>query len=126
MATVFFTRPDSGGNEITHLFVQATDGKSTDLIKDKKAKASFNGWSFNKKNLYYQSNARDPKYFDLYRMQVNEKPEGKVTTNIAYKNDDGLDVSSISDDDRYMALVKTNSTSDGDMYLLDTQSGKRN
>jgi dipeptidyl aminopeptidase/acylaminoacyl peptidase len=116
---------DSGGNEITHLFVQTPDGKSTDLITDKKAKASFIGWSFNKKNLYYQSNARDPKYFDLYRMQVGDKPEGKVTTNIAYKNDDGLDVSSVSDDDRYMALVKTNSTSDGDMFLLDTQSGKK-
>src|SRR5882762_6840365 len=57
---------DSGGNEITHLYVQTADGKSTDLIQDKKAKASFIGWSFNKKNLYYQSNARDPKYFDLY------------------------------------------------------------
>src|ERR1044071_3931614 len=45
---------DSGGNEITHLFVQTPDGKSTDLITDKKAKASFIGWSFNKKNLYYQ------------------------------------------------------------------------
>jgi dipeptidyl aminopeptidase/acylaminoacyl peptidase len=116
---------DSGGNEITHLFVQTSDGKSTDLIQDKKAKASFGGWSYDKKNLYYTSNARDPKYFDLYKLQVGDKPEGKVTTSIAYKNNDGLDISAISDDDRYMALVKSNSTSDGDLFLLDSQSGKK-
>jgi Tol biopolymer transport system component len=116
---------DSGGNEITHLYAQASDGKSTDLIQDKKAKADFVGWSYNKKNLYYSSNARDKRFFDLYRMQVGEGPEGKINPSVvAYKNDQGMDAAAISDDDRYIALVKSISTSNGDMYLLDTQSGK--
>ncbi|HEX8059867.1 MAG TPA: prolyl oligopeptidase family serine peptidase, partial [Cyclobacteriaceae bacterium] len=117
---------DSGGNEITHLYVQTPDGKSTDLIQDKKAKASFGGFSFDKKKLYYTSNSRDKRYFDLYRMTVGDGPEGKVSPSVvAYKNEEGLDVSATSDDDRYMALVKSNSTSDGDLFLLDTQSGKK-
>jgi Tol biopolymer transport system component len=115
---------DSGGNEITHLYARSGDGKSTDLIQDKKAKAQFGGWSYNKKFLYYSSNSRDKKYFDLYRTQVGDKPEGKVLTSMAYKNTDGMDAAAISDDDRYIALTKSISTSNGDMYLLDTQSGK--
>ena len=116
---------DSGGDEITHLYVRNEDGNSTDLIQDKKAKAQFNGWSFDKKQMYYSSNSRDKKYFDLYKMQIGEGPEGKISPSVvAYKNDQGLNVSGISDDGRYMALVKTISTSNGDMFLLDTQSGK--
>ena len=115
---------DSGGNEITHLFALADDGSTKDLIQDKKAKASFAGWSFDKKYMYYSSNSRDKRYFDLYRTQVGERPEGKVLTDVAYKNNDGLDAAAISDDDRYMALTKSITTSNGDMYLLDTQSGK--
>jgi dipeptidyl aminopeptidase/acylaminoacyl peptidase len=115
---------DSGGNEINHLYVRTSDGKSTDLIADKKAKATFGGWSFDKKQMYYMSNARDKRYFDLYRMQVGDSPEGKTTSVVAYKNDQGLNPESISDNDRYIALTKTISTSNSDMYLLDTQSGK--
>ena len=116
---------DSGGNEITHLYVRTDDGNSTDLIQDKKAKATFLGWSFDKKQLYYSSNARDKKYFDLQRMQISEGPEGKISPSVvAYKNDQGLDAAAISDNDRYIALTKSITTSNSDMYLLDTQSGK--
>lgn len=116
---------DSGGNEITHLYVRSEDGTSKDLIQDKKAKSQFGGWSFNKKQMYYSSNARDKKFFDLYRMQIGEGPEGKISPSvISYKNEQGMDASAISDDDRYIALTKSITTSNGDMYLLDTQSGK--
>ncbi|HMJ69872.1 MAG TPA: S9 family peptidase [Cyclobacteriaceae bacterium] len=116
---------DSGGNEITHLYVRTSDGRSNDLIQDKKAKAIFSGWSFDKKQLYYASNSRDKKFFDLHRMQVGDGTEGKVTPSIvAYKNDKGLNPASVSDDDRYVALVKSITTSNSDMYVLDTQTGK--
>lgn len=116
---------DSGGNEITHLYVRAADGTSTDLIQDRKAKAQFFGWSYDKKQLYYASNSRDKKYFDLHRMQIPDGAEGKVSPSVvAYKNDQGLDPATVSDDDRYIAMVKSITTSNNDMYLLDTQSGK--
>lgn len=116
---------DSGGNEITHLYVRTPDGSSTDLIQDKKAKAQFFGWSYDKKQLYYSSNSRDKKFFDLHRMQIPDGAEGKVSPSVvAYKNDQGLNPTTVSDDDRYIAMVKSNTTSNNDMYLLDTQSGK--
>lgn len=117
---------DSGGNEITHLYVRKDDGSSTDLIQDKKAKADFMGWSFDKKQMYYSSNARDKKFFDLHKMQISESPEGKISpSQVVYKNNEGQGVSAISDDGRYIALTKSISTSNGEMYLLDTQSGKQ-
>jgi dipeptidyl aminopeptidase/acylaminoacyl peptidase len=116
---------DSGGNEITHLYSRNNDGAIADLILDKKAKAQFLGWSHNKKQLYYASNSRDKKFFDLHRMQIGEGPEGKLNPSVvAYKNDQGLNPASVSDDDRYIAMVKSITTSNSDMYLLDTQSGQ--
>lgn len=119
-------RSDKGGNEITHLFVQNPDGSMRDLIKDSTAKAQFYGWSYNQKLLYYATNGRDKRYFDLYKVQVNkDQSEEKVyPAQVAYKNTDGLDPAAISNNDRYIALTKSITTNNSDMYLLDTQSGE--
>ncbi|MEQ9229969.1 MAG: S9 family peptidase, partial [Cyclobacteriaceae bacterium] len=118
---------DQGGNEITHLFVRNPDGGMNDLIKDSTAKAQFYGWSYNKKLLYYASNGRDKRFFDLYKVQVDQdQSEDKVyPASVAYKNDEGLTPSAISNDDRYIALTKSITTNNSDMYLLDTQSGNK-
>jgi dipeptidyl aminopeptidase/acylaminoacyl peptidase len=116
---------DKGGNEITHLFVRNGDGSINDLIQDSTAKAQYIGWSYDQKLMYYASNSRDKKYFDLHSVQVNSDPEGGIyPATVVYKNDQGLDPAAISDDGRYVALVKSITTSNSDMYLLDTQSGK--
>ncbi|MFM8744225.1 MAG: TolB family protein, partial [Cytophagales bacterium] len=62
---------DKGGNEINHLYVRNPDGSIFDLIQDSTAKAQFAGWSYNKKLLYYSSNSRDKKFFDLYSVQIS-------------------------------------------------------
>jgi dipeptidyl aminopeptidase/acylaminoacyl peptidase len=117
---------DKGGNEITHVFVRNNNGSTIDLIQDSTAKASFAGWSYDKKNLYYTSNTRDKKYFDLFRVQVDgSTKEGNVyPAVVAYQNTEGLDPVAISRDDRYIALSKSITTNNSDMYLLDTQSKK--
>lgn len=121
---VLFTS-DKGGNEITHLFVRANDGNTVDLIQDSTAKAEFYGWSYNKKLMYYASNGRDKRFFDLYRIQLSSEQEGNVyPATLVYKNEEGYDIGTISNDDRYIALTKTITTTNNDMYLLDTQSGK--
>ena len=119
-------RSDKGGNEITHLFVQNPDGSMNDLIKDSTAKAQFYGWSYNQKLLYYTTNGRDKRYFDLYKVQIKkDQSEEKIyPTQLAYKNTDGLDPAAISINDRYIALVKSITTNNADMYLLDTESGE--
>jgi dipeptidyl aminopeptidase/acylaminoacyl peptidase len=116
---------DKGGNEINHLFVKSPDGAIQDLISDSTAKASFGGWSFDKKKMYYASNSRDKRYFDMYRVDISEGKEGQVYPSTqVYKNEKGLDVATISNDDRYLALSETITTNNSNMYLLDSQSGK--
>ena len=117
---------DRGGNEISHIYVQNPEGNVTDLISDSTAKAVFYGWSYDRKKMYYASNSRDSRFFDLYQVKVggNEK-EGQVYVPAqVYKNEKGLNVAAISNDDRYLALVESVTTNDGNMYLFDTQSGE--
>jgi len=115
---------DKGGNEITHLFV-LSNGDVVDLIQDSTAKAQFYGWSYNQKLMYYASNSRDKRFFDLYSVQVEGSSEEKVyPSSVVYKNEKGLNPSTISNDDRYIALSESITTNNSNMYLLDTQTGK--
>ena len=117
---------DKGGNEITHVYVQTPEGDLKDLIQDSTAKAQFGGWSYDKKLLYYSSNSRDKRYFDLYKVQIDSKQsESKIyPSTLLYKNEQGLDVASIFNDDRYVALTQSITTNNSNMHLLDTQTGK--
>jgi len=116
---------DKGGNEITHIFIRNTDGTVKDLIQDTTAKANFAGWSYNKKLMYYSSNSRDKRFFDLFKIQLEGKQsEGKVYPSAqVYKNEKGLNPGAISNDDRYIALVESITTNNSNMYLYDTQTG---
>jgi len=120
---ILFTS-DKGGNEINHVYVRNQNGTIKDLIQDTAAKAQFAGWSYDKKLMYVTSNSRDKRFFDLYKTQVGDaQKEGDIyPTTIVYQNSEGLNPSTISNDDRYIALVKTITGHNSDMYLLDTQT----
>lgn len=116
---------DKGGNEITHIYVRNPDGTSRDLIADSTAKASFYGWSYDKKFLYYGSNARDKRFFDVHKIRVEGSVESPIyTSSMVYRNTEGLNPAAISRDERYIALVKSLATNNNEMYLLDTRTGK--
>lgn len=116
-STAFIYSSDKGGNENDHLFLQKGEGVAKDLTPGAKEKASFFGWSRNNKDLYYTSNKRDPRYFDLYKMDtVSWKPV------MIYKNDKGFDVGALSDNERYLVLVETVTTSATNIYLVDQQT----
>ena len=67
--------------------------------------------------MYYVSNKRDPRFFDLYKMDTTTwKPA------MLYKNDNGFDVNSLSDNERYLALVQTFTTSSNALYIADRQT----
>lgn len=119
-------RSDGGGNEITHLFVRNEDEGMLDLIQDSTAKAQYYGWSHNNKLMYYTSNSRDKRFFDLYKVDVEagHKEDKLYPSTSVYKNTEGMNPAAISNDDRYIALFKSITTNNSDMYLLDTQTGK--
>ena len=109
---------DKGGNEISHLYLRKTSGDIKDLTPGKEEKTQFWGWSKDDKYLYYFSNKRDPKFFDLYKMDT-----AKWMSQMIYKNDKGFDVSAISPDERFLVVVENLTTSSNNAFLVDQQSG---
>lgn len=105
---------DAGGNEINHLYLRTEDGSTKDLTPDSAAKAEFFRWNHERDGFFFLSNKRDPRFFDLYEMDI-----ATCTPVMRYKNETGYDVSAISNDKRYLALVKTITTNNSEMYLYD-------
>lgn len=103
---------DGNGDEIDHLFVIELDGTIKDITPDKGTKASFYGWSEDDKFLYFGSNKRNPKYFDTYKMSIDD-----YTSEMIYQDDSGLSFSGMSNDENYFALSKSLNTNDSDLFL---------
>ncbi len=59
---------DRGGNENSHLYVLEADGTERDLTPGEKTKASFLGWSHDRKSFFFSTNERDAKFFDVYEL----------------------------------------------------------
>ncbi len=110
---------DNGGNEISHLYLRKTSGEVKDLTPGNKEKAEFLGWSRDNKYLYYVSNKRDRKFFDLYKMDTT-----KWIAAMIYKNDKGFNVGAISDNEQYRVLVQNLTTSSNNLFLVDQQTGQ--
>ncbi|MFY0653782.1 MAG: S9 family peptidase [Cyclobacteriaceae bacterium] len=110
---------DKGGNEISHIYL-LQDTVSTDLTPGENEKAMFGGWSKDKKYMYYLSNIRDPKYFDFYKMEV-----GTWESELIYQNNDGLDISDISNDEGTLAISQTITTSENKLWLVNSENGEK-
>ena len=118
---------DQEGNEISHIYLRDENGAATDITPDSIAKSNFGGWNHAKTKFYVSSNKRDPKYFDLYTTTIesNNASETQVfPSEMIYQNNDGLNLSSISTNERYFALSKSITTNRTEMYLLDSESGE--
>ena len=114
----FIYSADKGGNEISHLYLQNRDGKILDLTPGENEKSSFYKWSKDNSTLYYLSNKRDSKYFDLYKMEV-----GEWKSSLIYENNNNMSVSSISDNEEFLLLSNSITTSENEFYLLEIASG---
>jgi len=108
---------DKGGNEINHIYLLKPDGTSKELTPAENEKASFAGWDNDKKHLYYLSNKRNPQFFDLYRMKV-----GIWEPEMLYENNEGYSITGISGSGQYIALEKSITTSENELYLLNRES----
>jgi dipeptidyl aminopeptidase/acylaminoacyl peptidase len=108
---ILFTR-DNGGNENNHVFVRDLDGTERDLTPGARLKASFAGWCPDGNAFYVSTNERDPKFFDLYRYDAKT-----YARTMMYRNANGFNISAISRDERWLALQKTMTSSDSDIYL---------
>lgn len=110
---------DKGGNEISHIYLLSEDGTTVDLTPGDAVKASFNGFSKDKKVMYFSTNGRDPQFFDLYRMNVGEwKPE------MIWENKEGFDFTGSTKDRNILALAKPITSSENMLFLFDRLTGK--
>ncbi len=110
---------DKGGNEISHLYLLKEDGTSVDLTPAENEKANFGGWSEDKKSMFYISNKRDPRFFDFYKMKIDEW-EAKMI----YQNNEGLDIAGLSHNENFFSLTKSITTSENKLFLYDRGQNK--
>ena len=106
---------DKGGNENSHLYL-IRDGESIDLTPGENTKASFLGWTQDEKEMYILSNTRNPKYFDLYKIKMDD-----LSTKMIMENNEGYSYYPLSNNDKYLVMVKRPSRDIDQMYLLNLE-----
>ncbi|BBM85244.1 alpha/beta hydrolase family protein [Candidatus Uabimicrobium amorphum] len=112
-------RSDQGGNELHHIYLLDEDGKSRDLTPGEKVRSGFYGWSHDRKSFFYGSNKRDPRYMDVYEMDIDT-----FEAKMLYKNEGGYYPSGISNNKKYIALAKVITRNNSDMYLYNCDEKK--
>lgn len=110
-------RSDRGGNEIWHIYLREEDGTVRDLTPGENARATFYAWSYDGRSFFYGWNKRDPRFMDIYEMDIET-----FTPRMIYRNDGGYAFGAISNDERYIALSKTLTTHNSDIYLYDRKA----
>ena len=110
---------DKGGNEIDHVYLLNEDGTSKDLTPEPKAKADFFGWNADHSALYFVSTKRDPRLYDLYKMDIKNWKSVLI-----YQNEKTYGISDISWDENYIALTESVTTSENKLFLKDLKANK--
>jgi len=115
----FLYLSDRGGDELHHLYVRELDGSVTDITPGEGFKAAFYGWTEDEESFLVGTNERDQRFFDVYAVAT----DGYERT-LLYRNEEGYQFGGLSPDQRYIALSKTNTTTDSDIYLYDRTTGE--
>ena len=116
----FLFSSDKGGNEISHIYLQDKDGTTKNLTPIEEARAGFRGWGRDLNKFFYSSNKRDPKYTDMYEMDLEN-----FESTLIYENKESLDLTDISNTERYFVLTKSITTNNNELYLYDRENKKQ-
>jgi dipeptidyl aminopeptidase/acylaminoacyl peptidase len=115
---ILITR-DQGGNEQNHLYAIDSTGAEKDLTPGADLKAMFVGFNPAGDAFYVATNERDARFFDVYRYDAATYERKRV-----FQNDGGYEPGAVSNDERWMALAKTRTTNDGDLYVVELGTAK--
>lgn len=117
---------DQGGNENNHIYMRSENGEIHDITPFKNCKAGFYAWARDQKSLFYQCNKRNPRYMDLYQLQLNDLLAGNYeNAKLIYENNEGLGIEAKSKNNRYLALTKSITTNNNEMYLYDLKRKRK-
>jgi len=115
----FLYHSDKGGDENDHIFMVMENDSVVDLTPYENSKSHFAGWADDEESFYFISNKRDPSFFDLYEMDIATfKPE------LFYQNDSGYEGFTVSSDEQFLAMRKSITTTNNEMYLLNRKTGE--
>ncbi|MEO1203101.1 MAG: S9 family peptidase, partial [Pseudomonadota bacterium] len=113
----FIFTADNGGDELTHVFVGG-DGDPIDLTPGDGLKAGFGAWIEDGKAFTVTTNERDPRYFDLYRVDAET-----LERRMLFRNDAGFVTLKTSRDGTMLALLRARTSADNDIYLARLDTG---
>jgi len=111
-------RKDAAGNEVHHLFLRELDGTVRELTEGEATRETFAGFSHDLRSFFTANNRRDERFFDIYEWDVDS-----LESKLLYENIVGLQPAGISNDKRWVVLVKQNTTNDSDILIVDLTAG---
>ena len=115
---ILITR-DQGGNELNHLYVIEADGTEKDLTPGENLRAEFGGFTPDGSAFHVIHNGRDPRFFDVYRYDAKTYEATRI-----FENTEGYEPGPVSDDGKWIALGKSNTTNDSDLFVAELATGK--
>jgi dipeptidyl aminopeptidase/acylaminoacyl peptidase len=105
-------RMDTNGDEVYHIYMRDTTETIKELTPDNGARASFYGWAHDGNSFYYGYTKRNPRFTDIYEMDINS-----LESKMIYQNDEAYGFGGVSRDKKYMALSKAITTNDSDLFM---------
>jgi dipeptidyl aminopeptidase/acylaminoacyl peptidase len=115
----FLYSSDKGGNELDHVFVKELDGSVRDLTPGEELKAQYYVWANDDKSFYIGTNERDKRFFDVYEYSVSGYDREMI-----YENNEGYTFAGVSPDKRFIALMKTETRNNSDIFLFDSKTNE--
>jgi dipeptidyl aminopeptidase/acylaminoacyl peptidase len=109
----------TGGNEQDQLYLRAPSGELTNITPDDSHVERFLTLTADRSGFYYATNQRDPTRFDIFRYDPAARSSAPV-----YINDNGRELSRISDDGRYVVTADQPDNRSERLYLTDVRAGR--
>jgi dipeptidyl aminopeptidase/acylaminoacyl peptidase len=110
---------DVGGNERNQLFLLSADGTTlTALTSNPEAVHLFGAWSPDGTRIVYSSNARDPRFFDVYELSL-----ASGEARLLLCSDDTNYAQNYSPDGCYVLVARMLSNTRNQLLLVETATG---
>lgn len=110
---------DRGGDENYQLHLVSPDGsRQAALTSQPEVRHNFGSWSKDGRLIAYAGNARDPRYFDLYVMDVETRE-----ARLVLQRDGRWSAGPFARDGRRLLASRSNGSLDNDLFVVDLAAG---
>lgn len=107
---------DRGGNELSHVYLKEPGKEAVDLTPGENLRANFLRFRRDGAGFFVTTNERNPQADDLY-----EFDSATLERRLVFENPGGFFVGPVSGAGRFLALTRSRSNADSDVYLVDLE-----